>query len=77
MGSPLDPILTSIFVAYYERKVFKDSVDPNMYVGYMADKFVIFKNKNVVIPFLMWAFNEMTTENITLKHTENQKCSLV
>ena len=30
--SPLGPILANTFVGYYERKLFKGSVDPKMYV---------------------------------------------
>ena len=57
MGSPLGPILANIFVGYYERKLFKGSVDPKMYVRYMDDTFVIFKNKECSDEFLKSLFN--------------------
>ena len=45
MSSPFGPILANIFVAYYEKKLFKGSVGPKMYVRCMDDIFVIFKIK--------------------------------
>ena len=48
MGSPLGPTLPYIFIGYYERKLFKGSVGPKMYVIYMDDTFVRLRIRNVV-----------------------------
>ena len=57
IGSPLGSILVNIFLGYYERKLFKGSVGPKMYVRYMDDTFVIFKNKECSNEFLKSLFN--------------------
>ena len=54
MGSPLGPIVANIFVGYYERKLFKRSVGPKMYVRYIDHTFVGFKNKKHSDEFLKY-----------------------
>ena len=46
MGSPLGPALANIFVGYYERKLFRSTLKPEMYYRYMDDTFVVFNNES-------------------------------
>ena len=73
MGSSLGPILANVFIGY-ERKLFKDSVGPKMYVIYMDDTLVIFKNKECSDEFLKSLFNV----HLFLKYTkEGEKQSTI
>ena len=45
MGSPLGPILANISVGYLESKSFSNCKSPLMYVRYVDDTFVMFKNR--------------------------------
>ena len=46
MGSPLGSPLASIFVGYYDSKLFPTTSKPEMYHAYMDESFVVFYNKD-------------------------------
>ena len=52
MGSPLGPILANIFVGSLEHKLFQNNKKPEIYVRYVDDIFVMFKNKHEHLSFL-------------------------
>ena len=52
MGSPLGPALASIFVGYYEKKLFSKISKPVVYFRYVDDIFAIFRNEKDSEEFL-------------------------
>ena len=46
MGSPLGSTLANIFMGYLEENYFSTNVKPLMYVRYVDDCFILFKNEN-------------------------------
>ena len=52
MGSPLGPILANIFVGYLEKKLFSNSLKPEVYVRYVDDIFVLFREQGDHLTFL-------------------------
>ena len=53
MGSPLGPVLTNIFVGYFDSKLFSRVQKLTIYFRYVDDTFVIFKLESDVDDFLV------------------------
>ena len=51
MGSPLGPILTNIFVGFYEKLVFEMFPKPYIYLRYVDDTFTCFYSRNEALSF--------------------------
>ena len=52
VGSPLGPALASIFVGYYEEKLFSQTQKPPTYFRYVDDTFAIFDDEAEADEFL-------------------------
>ena len=52
MGSPLGLALASIFVGYYEEKLFSQTQKPPTYFSYVDDTFAIFDDEAEADEFL-------------------------
>ena len=69
MGSPLGPILTNIFISYFESELFLKCKSPLVYLRYVDDTFVMFENKQESSSFL----NYLNNLHKNLKFTKEEE----
>ena len=77
MGSPLGPILTNIFVWFYEKLLFDRFPKPYIYLRYMDNIFACFCSSNEALSFFYCLNDLHTSLTFTMDEEKNNKLSFL
>ena len=80
MGSPLDPTLANLFLAYHEEKWLNDcpvQFRPKYYRRYVDDVFLMFQDRSQVKKFLRYMNSRHANIKFTVEEEENNSLSFL